>query len=190
MIYSYLANKIVSWSIVNELIPESDRELYQYAYESLISHITYISTLLVFGWLFGLVLESLVYFVFIFALRIYTGGFHQNSKFKCFITSVGAYLLIPLIAPLLQSQVLFLWVLLILSDLFILVRTPIESKNKPLSDKEFARCKFRSRIILLLENLAILAMFFLGLPQTLWYFSLSAVVCTAVLAMIPEKVNR
>lgn len=133
------------WELSNKLaclmIPEAeeeDKEVYSYGIWILLTTIFNTLEILFLGVILHRFLESLIYLFVLMVLRTYTGGYHANTSMKCNILVIGFFLL-----NLLGEQCLvrmdnkgMVYTVLLLSELVIWNKAPIENDNKPLSEKE------------------------------------------------------
>lgn len=92
--------------------------------------------ILIFGIYFNLIIESMVFMISYIYLRSYVGGFHLKSKVSCFATSViiNVFTLLVIKYNVLNNNGLYN--IEIISTILILLFSPFENNNKPLSNNE------------------------------------------------------
>lgn len=146
-----LSEKIVSYLIAFETIPEAERELYQYGVFLLISQILYFTITLIFGFALGIVFESIVFFIAFQSIRQIAGGYHATTETRCEILSAGAILLSLIFIKLVNENSLFTYTLAIAlvcaSVIFLLA--PLDTVQRLLSDNEYIAFRKKTRVILI-----------------------------------------
>lgn len=94
------------------------------------------SSALIIGWIFGVVLEIAAFMAAYIPLRSFTGGYHAKTPLRCYFFSV-VMLIIVSIGIKYYSAPDLAYVIAFLAGLFIVViLSPIEDKNKPLDETE------------------------------------------------------
>lgn len=76
------SHRIVNAAIQYGAIEERDRNIYEVAVPSLFFSMFTWETLLVFGMIVGVVYRCVLFLLFHIPLRVYAGGFHQNTRVK------------------------------------------------------------------------------------------------------------
>ncbi|MEF9891912.1 MAG: accessory gene regulator B family protein [Anaerorhabdus sp.] len=91
------------------------------------------------------VLEALLFYIFFAFLRCSTGGYHANTKIKCILTYASIYSVFTL---LLKTQffnfIMINLVLTLSSAILILILSPVQHVNNPLTFKEVQMNKKKS----------------------------------------------
>lgn len=155
---SKLSNKIVKCFVKQSNISDDEQELYQYGFFILFSQILYFIIALIIGILCEVILESIIFYIAFQFIRRYAGGYHASTETRCEIFSTLS-ILASIVAIKLSKIYDFQTVLLlmtILSAVCIFVLCPLDTPEKPLSDKEFKYFRKVSWIILLMIIVAII----------------------------------
>ena len=175
------AVKTTDWLVVGGGIKEDDREIYEYGFDKLYSTLFIFSSAIVFGLLFGMLQLTLVFYLAYFAVRVYAGGIHAETKTRCLIISVG--IIIPCLFVISFYQVWYtpivFYGLLFLSVAVLLWLAPVGSKNKMPDEKE--QVVYRRRMI---RNLVVLVVVAIALILFSIYNFASAVLTGIVLSAI------
>lgn len=115
-------------------------EIYQYGFEIIISTIIGFFITIMIGVLFRMIWLSLLYYIIFVVLRQFTGGYHAKTYFKCnlvfAVTTVFIFLLTKMA---IVSEIYTIGIhslLLFFSIITVWFGTPVENKNKPLSEKQ------------------------------------------------------
>lgn len=152
-----LADKLLS----NGSINKDERELYIYGFFMMISHLMYFVLACVFGILFKCFIESIIFYIAFQFIRRYAGGYHAKTETRCEIFSFLS--IIASVAVIKLSNIYDIkTVLLCISSVFaviIFLLCPLDTPEKPLSEKEFKYFRKISRLILICIIIAIILAF-------------------------------
>lgn len=133
---------------------ESDEvEIIRYGVEIIFLKGIFWVTLLVAGLLFCCFWECLIFLLMFSSLRTYAGGYHTESRLKCFIYSLCTVCISLTIVKLFANPIV-LWIsyVLVVPIIFIVFRvSPVDTENKRLDDDEKRRFKKISVLILFIE---------------------------------------
>ena len=151
--FTRCATRLTRMLISNDVIAESDFELYNFGFEMSLSITANIITSVIIGILLRMPIESMVFLVAFIPLRSYVGGFHASNHFRCYWLSIFA-----IIATLFLSR----FVLIIYNKMAVmllgiacvsimLALMPVQDQNRPLDDIEIIVYRRRARIVLCLE---------------------------------------
>lgn len=144
---TYITEKLRS----NGTISEEDKDLYIYGLFMLISHLMFFIISCVFGLILGCVFESIIFYVAFQFVRRYAGGYHASTETRCEIFSTLSIL--ACIAVIRLSKVYDIQTVLLiigaLSAICIFIFAPLDTPEKPLTDKEFRYFRKVSWLILL-----------------------------------------
>lgn len=157
--------KGISGTIANTLwtqgiIQEEDIDTCRYGLDVFISSVLEIASILLIAAFIGNFIEAALLFIAFIPLRVYAGGYHADTKLKCYLISLGVYGVFTAIMNILPQglySVLSLSVA-IFSLIMVLVAAPVVHKNKTANDieRKYYRkfsiwiCSIETTIILLL----------------------------------------
>ncbi len=148
-----LTEKLLS----NGTISKEDKDLYIYGLFMLISHLMFFIIACIFGLLLGCIFESIIFYVSFQFIRRYAGGYHATTETRCEIfstLSILACIAVIKLSKIYDFQTVLL-LITILSAVCIFAFCPLDTPEKPLSDKEFKYFRKISCIILLVIIAAI-----------------------------------
>lgn len=159
---SALANKVADFIYSSSGLSEDDRSIIAYGYEIIISTAITFGLLIITGLVFNKLLEIAVFFPCFYFLRQRTGGYHADTYFKC-----NLIFEINLIAVMLLCCIEFppYWLLLFNILTFtacfvlILVKAPIENKNKPIPLKSRKKHKITAMVLIIIFEAVSLCIF-------------------------------
>lgn len=145
-----LAERLAKKLLSNGTIDEEDKELYVYGLFILLSQLMFFIITAVFGLILGCIIESAVFYIAFQFIRKYAGGYHASSETRCEIMSTLS-ILACIVVIRFEKHFDFQTVLLIaaaVSSVCIFCFCPLDTPEKPLSEKEFKYFRKISRIIL------------------------------------------
>lgn len=140
---SALAVRIAESLCAVSAIEESDKELYQYGFFLLLSRVLFFLLTTLFGWLFRVPGESIIFYTMFSLLRSYAGGIHARTERTCTImTSFAMFIFVALIAAMKSLHIAIVpVVMLAVGVACILALSPLDTTEKPLSGED--RKKYR-----------------------------------------------
>lgn len=143
-------------------ITEDERELYIYGFFMLLSHIMYFVLACIFGILFKCFIESIIFYIAFQFIRRYAGGYHAATETRCEILSTLS--IIASIGIIKLSKIYdfktTLLIITLISMVIIFILCPLDTPEKPLTEKEFKYFRKISWIILLVISIAIIVSYF------------------------------
>lgn len=153
-----LSQIIADFFIREKIIPEKQRDIYEYGFELSISSVIGIIIVLAIGLISGKFWESIVFYIVFCFTRLFTGGFHAPSHLLCKISFAATLLAVLVIDWVLRGIESYYWFILHFYSLVIVCQfAPVENPNKVLTKREKVRCK----IIAIIEMAVWLAVMFL-----------------------------
>ena len=143
-------------------ILDDEQELYQYGFFILLSQILYLTIAITIGAIIGIVFESIVFYTAFQFIRRYAGGYHAATETRCEILStlsIIASIGIIKLSKIYDFKTILLFITLI-SMVLIFFLCPLDTPEKPLSEKEFKYFRKISWIILLVISSIIIVSYF------------------------------
>lgn len=152
-----ITKKLLSYGVIKK----NDFEVYRYGFELLISLLITILVIVIISCFLGKGIESIIYLVGFFSVRVICGGYHAKHHWSCFLTTLGTYFFFLFIYFNLIRIVkleIILFCLNFFSSIIIMVFAPVEDPNNRMS--EFRKRK--SKILGLILSLTIFGVFALS----------------------------
>ena len=143
-------------------ITEDERELYIYGFFMLLSHLMYLVLACIFGLLFECFFEIIIFYVAFQFIRRYAGGYHAATETRCEILStlsIVASIGIIKLSKIYNFKTILLFITVV-SMVLIFCFCPLDTPEKPLSEKEFKYFRKISWIILLVISSIIIVSYF------------------------------
>ena len=154
---THLTEKLLS----NGTISDEDKDLYIYGLFMLFSHLMFFIIACIFGLILGCIFESIIFYIAFQFIRRYAGGYHAKTETRCEIMS--ALSILCCIVLIKCSKMYDINIVLISTSLVfaVLIFTfcPLDTPEKPLTDKEHKYFRKISLIILSLIIVAIIVSF-------------------------------
>lgn len=154
-----LSHIIADFFIRKKIVPEEQREIYEYGFELSISSVIGITLVLAIGLISGKFWESVVFYIVFCFTRLFTGGFHAPNHLLCKLTFSSILLAVLVLARLLHGIEDYYWFVLHFYSMVIVCQfAPIENPNKELTMRQKVKCKVIS-IIAMAVWLAVMFLF-------------------------------
>lgn len=160
--------KRISYSLANSLAlykNESHEQKYQYYYslQILLGTVIEIIFLVLIGYLLNMVFEIILCITVFASIRFFSGGFHQDTYKKCFITT-----LFIISAQVIISKYIYVYnslytnsITLLLSLFIIYKNSPCDTINKPISSKDRI-IKFKILSVILTVFWSLISIYFIN----------------------------
>lgn len=147
---SRFSSKITDLLIKKAIISSESKELYDYGFFILLSQILYFIIAVIFGIVFSVFLQSIIFYIAFQFIRKYAGGFHASTEGRCEIMSTLSILACIVMIWLSRSYEfsLLLFCISLVTVLVIAVLCPLDTPEKPLSNKELKYFRKISWLIL------------------------------------------
>ena len=167
------------------VIEEKDIDLYSYGFFVLLSRMSFLVLTLLFGILMNITVESILFYFLFVLLRAYAGGVHASKEWMCLCFTSMAMLLSALgIKLLIQiDSIVVPLIITIISSAIVLVLSPLDTKEKPLTNDERKKYKEITIVIVTLYLVGVFGFLITGLNQ-LAYSIESAVILESFLLLL------
>lgn len=172
---SRLSSIITEALYKSQVITEEDKELYIYGFFVLFSKCLFFLVSALFGWMLGVLWESLVFYIMFSMLRCYAGGFHASKESVCtYFTTVSLFLSSLSIWYLerIGNSVIPFCVLAVCGAA-VCHLAPMDSEDKPLTRTELVLYRQKTRAIAIAILIITIAGLYLNFPAILHAASIS-----------------
>lgn len=173
----YFTEKLLS----NGTINDEDKELYIYGLFMLLSQLMFFIITCIFGLILKCILESIIFYIAFQFIRKYAGGYHASTETRCEISttlSILACIVLIRLSKTYDFQIAFVTITVI-SAISIFCLCPLDTPEKPLSDKEFRYFRKISWLILFVIITVI---------TVSYIFKLSIIIVPCCLSLILESI--
>lgn len=183
-----IAEELSLLLVANKIIKIEKREFYIYGIELMMYNTLITLSIALIAILTNTIILSLIFSVLFCSLRSYSGGYHCTSYLKCFCTSLTIYLsMLVFNAHLGDLRHIVSIVILIASTPIIIIFSPIEHENNPLTKNEKKRYKIVSLIITFFIVLTFISLLIFNLNE--FAFVVSWVIFAIAILIIITKIG-
>ena len=168
-----LAKRFADRLLANGSISEDEQELYIYGFFMMLSSLMYLILACFLGCILGCVLESIVFYIAFQFIRRYAGGYHASTETRCEIMSTLSILACIVVIRLSKTHDFQLTLLVVsaVSAVCIAVLCPLDTPEKPLSEKEFKYFRKISCLILSAISIVVIISYFVRLKWLQIFFA-------------------
>lgn len=174
-----LIDKIIIEMKNNDSLTD-DEEIIRAGLDTMISKAFFVIIIAIIGVIMNCFIESIIFTISFSLLREYGGGYHAETRKKCFVLSVldlVAALVIIKFAENFQVLTFPILGIALISVIYILIKAPIDTFNKRFDEAEIRIYGKRARV---------LAIVFAVAAALLWIFRCSDFTFTVLMAIIVE----
>lgn len=175
--------RIISYLVSHNFLDKENENIYNYGFYSFINYFLIFSSLLISASLNDNLVVSLFTITLLFAFRSNVGGFHFNNSNICIIVSLVISVIIPFLLRCLIIDTSKLLLFILLSSIFILYSSPVDSKNRRLSLNAKRKLKTGIKYIVLLLISLSFCLYVTNVSIMLLSFSISYFYCTILLIL-------
>ena len=167
------------------IINKNEAELCKYGLDSFIATFIEIAAILILSVALNNVVETVLLFLTFIPLRVYAGGYHADTRLRCFLISLLVYAMFTLSLKfiLMDFYELFIFGYVVISMIVIFCFSPVVHKNKKVNDIERKNYRKFSIIIALLEIIIIAAVLIVS-DNNIFALSLASGQMAAIVSMI------
>ena len=186
-VFENIVDDLAIMLVEKKIIKPENREFYFYGLQLAISKLFFFAVILIIS-IFTKTLLVSTAFVFMYStIRQFSGGYHCSSEVSCFFVSILLYLIMILFYDIdMHGGKIFLCISTAVSVLLIMIFSPIEHKNKPLSVDERKRYGLISKIVAVVLAVTVCVSLLLNI-NVLFYSSSYSLTADAVLIIFALK---
>lgn len=185
---NHLSKSIALFFAQKNIISHNELDSYIYGFQLMLSIILNLSAIFLIMIYSGKIKETILYVASVFFLRHHTGGYHAKTPERCFIMTIGAYILILFIISTVTTELsIIISGLLVPSLIIILKLAPIVHKNNPIWEEALYRHRQYSIIISILIACAVIV--FVLVKQYTLSLVLSLGIFQVSISLLVEKIK-
>lgn len=162
MVTKRVINKIIS-SMKKNISDDIDDEIISYGLEIIITKAVFIAIIIFLGIITKCLPDVIAFIIAFTVIRQYGGGYHADTRIRCFILSVLTLFLDIVMIKLAELgfiSMLFLIIITLLSVVYIWIVAPIDTKNKRLDADEIVHYGKRVKVVILILCLIVCILLF------------------------------
>lgn len=172
---SSLSSIITEALYKSQVIAEEDKELYTYGFFVLLSKGLFFLVSALFGWMLGVLWESIVFYIMFSTLRSYAGGFHASKESICTCCTTASLFLSSLSIWYMEriGNTAIPFYILAVCGAVVYLLAPLDSEDKPLTRAEMVLYRQKTRAIDIIIVIISIVGLCLHLPAILHAASIS-----------------
>lgn len=143
---------------------ESEKEIYTYGFELLLSMISTMLLISIISLLFGKLIYTLVFIMFFFFPRLFCGGLHANTHLKCTLSTISIFIVTAFLSKSMittNNTKIIITTFILISLFVILFFAPLNNANHPISEKTYRKNRKICIILTLIEVVLMVFLLFL-----------------------------
>lgn len=140
--------KIVDKLIEKDIIGLDDYELYHYGFFIIISECFLAIFCMLIGMIFGIFIQSILFYITFFAFHRFAGGFHAKTEFKCQAITLSSFSLCLLGIRFVNiADNRFLIIAFVITCIAMILLSPADTPEKILTKEEKRKFKIYTMIL-------------------------------------------
>lgn len=144
-------SNVTNWLIIKGFANEEEKEIIEYGlYQGFLMLINILTTFFL-GFIFNVFWQSIIFLISYMLLRTYAGGYHANTKNRCYILSVVIMIICFFLINNFELTIKFGVLLSAISGILIFTLAPVANDVKPLEEVEVKIYKNKARKIFVIE---------------------------------------
>lgn len=145
-----LSQKITDYYVKKNKIDFSEREIYEYCFEVLLSTFLNLLAIIILAVATGLYLESLCFTICFMTLRGTAGGYHANTHWGCFLMLMIVYAVFAITLFLIPTEILrYLSIgFVACGGLAISILSPVDNVNNQFTIEQTKKYKIKTFIFM------------------------------------------
>lgn len=186
---SRLAKNTACFFVDNNIIEAEDEEVYCYGMELLLSTVVNFAVAIVIALVTKSFIPCLINLTAFLTLRVNAGGYHADTHLRCTMTLISSMLIFIFSAKNISETAMLITSpgMLLLSNILIIMLSPVEHPNKTLSEDK--KRKLRNKSVFWAGIWTAFCIVFI-IADVRYCFYAASGVFTIATAMIAEKLKR
>lgn len=175
--------------VVKGIVTEADAPIYVYGFEVMFSILFTIGSIFSLAAYLGFFVETLVFFIAFFSLRIYVGGYHASTRVRCYLMSLAMIVIFWALLIVVPTQWYFPLevVIVVVAFICIILWSPVIHEKRCTTVENIQRCRSISFFICICE-MQILLMGELIFQESELLFSFGIGLFSAVISLLLVKI--
>lgn len=143
-----LSEKLTDKLLKMQIINYEEKDLYYYGFKQGFLLLLNMITIITIGIIFNMIWQSVIFMVAYSILRVYAGGYHASTPFRCYLFSVAMITAVFWLIKQISWNAFICFIITTVSGIIILLIAPVEDANKPLDQDEERIFKKRTNVVL------------------------------------------
>lgn len=156
-----ISEQIIAYATKNNILDNDNANEYIYGLEITLSVLTSYISIIIIGFIMGMLWQSVLFLFIYVSVRRFSGGLHFNSQLICYLSMCIMCPLILLIIKYTENSIMLYSVIMAISMLVLLIVSPVPAIEKPLDEKEqIIYCKILQIIVIVISTVYVILCFF------------------------------
>lgn len=131
-----ISERIIAYAVKNNTLDKDKTEEYIYGLEITLSVLASYLSVIIIGFLMGMLWQSALFLFIFVTVRRFAGGFHFSSQIACYLSMCIMCPLVLLIIKYSENNIILYSTIMTISTLILLTLSPVPAVEKPLDEKE------------------------------------------------------
>lgn len=187
MLIRQFAETMTSFLVNEKKIKHEEFEVYRYGIEQMLINVVMLIVILVTGITTGWLSESLLFVIGILPVRIYAGGFHASTPYRCSILTITVFITNLILIQFLVDKMTVVAAGMMISFVLLSVFKigPVDNKNRELDSEGYKSTRRRSiSAAIFITLICIAQLIVLGAENNLFVSTLMGAFTAAVSLII------
>ena len=186
-----IANYIANLLGKKEIIRQDDIAICCYGLEMFLSSVLEFLSIMLLAFIGGNFLETLLFFIAFIPLRIYAGGYHADTRLRCYGILVANYMIFSLLLKTIpvQAYTAVMGISVIFSFGIVAWAAPIVSHHKHVNQAERKHYK-KLAVFIVLSEIFLIVLGVLLLESNRYLFSFTLGQASVALAMLAALIKN
>lgn len=168
-----LSQSIADELVNNKTIDESQRQLWQYGFQTMIMSVGEILFVILVSAIVGNFFETVLFFCGFIPLRIYAGGYHADTQLRCFLILIFTYILFSILLNIVSIHTYTLMVFalpILFNAVIVTLKAPLAHSRKSVNNNE-SKMYRKIALIICYADIAITIVCSLIFRENIYVFS-------------------
>lgn len=183
-----LSDKLTDKLLKMQIINSEEKELYYYGLKQGFLLLLNMMTVIIIGFIFNMIWQSVIFVITYSLLRAYAGGYHASTQAGCYLFSLVMIISVLWLIKLIPWNGFIIFIITIVASMIILIIAPVEDSNKPLDQKE--KVIFKKRTNSILSVLAASALLFWLIDVNLISICMVMGICIISIMIVLGKIKN
>lgn len=188
---SKISKKLANYYINKKTIDESEREIYEYCFDILVSTFLNIVAVIILGIITLKAIEVITFLMCFMFLRRYCAGAHAKTHWGCFFSLMIIISILIFLQHFFSMIIFYIGIVTaVLAIIVILILAPVDCKNNTIEEERRKLLKKKANLFLLLMIVLIVALSFFNITRIYSFPLLYAIIIQSILLIIGRVQKR
>lgn len=183
-----LCNKIAAYADISD----EQTEILQYVLQCFTEKTIVFMTVLLYGYIRKCIVQAVIFYFLCTIIRKHSGGFHMNTFFKCYVTSILLVIVSVEINRILYTRGdgLSIFIINIVSAILIMMIGCVNNSEMDMTYEECQYNKAETRRIMIVIEFMVIAGIFFKVKKMYIILCCQAVICCAFFLILAKIIGQ